>query len=638
MSDRLTHECGVALVRLKQPIERFQAMQGDPLWPLRRLYLLMEKQHNRGQDGAGIAVVRSGMPPGDQFIDRLRSAKRSPIERLFATALGPAERIGAEELRRMHPVELKRRMPFLGELLLGHLRYGTHSGDGTDLCHPYLRRHSVASRNLALAGNFNLTNSAELFARLVGFGLHPVGDADTGVVLEKIGHALDREHEFLASTMGPGSFRNLDGHELAAAVSHELDLFRVLRNATESFDGGFVLAGLVGNGDAFVLRDAAGIRPAYWVETDDAIGIASERPALAAAFSVDPRAVHELEPGHAIAMRADGTHRIERVLPEAPARRCTFERIYFSRGNDPDIYRERKALGQALAPRVLEAAGEDLGRTVFGYIPNTSETAYLGLVQELERLAAARAADRICESLRAGTLTEAEVRRLAHPRIRAEKVATKDQKLRTFITADGPRRDLVSHVYDITRGSIEPGDTLVVVDDSIVRGTTLRDSIITMLARLEPSRIIVVSSAPPIKYPDCYGIDMSQLGRFIAFEAAVSLLRERGMASVLSEVEERCRAQEHLPADRMRNEVAAIYAPFTDDEIGARVAALIRAPHLPWRGRLDVIYQSVEGLRAAMPHHRGDWYFTGDYPTPGGVRVLNNAYLRWRAGDDRRAY
>ena len=638
MGDRLTHECGLALIRLKKPIEWFQSEHDDALWGLRRLYLLMEKQHNRGQDGAGIAVVKRDMPPGEQFIDRLRSAKRGPVERIFADALGPASKLGSADLRRLHPVELKRRIPFLGEVMLGHLRYGTHSGSGSSLCHPYLRRSSVASRNLALAGNFNLTNAGDIFRRLVSLGINPVGDADTGVVLEKIGHFLDREHEFLAGTAGPGSFRNLEGEQLAATVSHEVDLARVLRHAVEAFDGGYVLGGIVGNGDAFVLRDAHGIRPAFWVETPEAIAVASERPALCVTFGVAPTAVREVPPGHVLAMKADGRVSVERVLPEAEPRQCTFERIYFSRGNDHQIYEERKALGRNLARRVLDAVDWNVERTVFGFIPNTSETAYLGLLQELEQLVAERSADELCALVKSGKATEADVRRLVHPRIRAEKVATKDQKLRTFITADGARKDLVSHVYDITRGTVRPGDTLVVIDDSIVRGTTLRESIVTMLARLEPSRIVIVSSAPPILYPDCYGIDMSQLGRFIAFEAAVALLGERGMGQVVEEVEARCALQADLPAERLRNEVRAIYEPFTVEELGAKVAQLIRPAGLRWGGRLDVLYQSIEGLRAAMPGYTGDWYFTGDYPTPGGYRVLNTAFLNWRRGDERRAY
>jgi amidophosphoribosyltransferase len=374
------------------------------------------------------------------------------------------------------------------------------------------------------------------------------------------------------------------------------------------------------------------------VETPEAVAVASERPALASVLGVRHADVRELEPGHALVMRADGSHGVERVTGPAPARQCTFERIYFSRGNDPDIYEERKALGRSLARRVLDAVGWDVERTVFGFIPNTSETAYLGLLQEMERLVAERAAGELWALVQAGKATEADVRRLVHPRIRAEKVATKDQKLRTFITSDGARKDLVSHVYDITRGTVRAGDTLVVIDDSIVRGTTLRESIITMLARLEPARIVIASSAPPILYPDCYGIDMSQLGRFIAFEAAIALLRERGMEQVLVDAEARCIAQEGLPPERMRNEVQAIYAPFTLDELSAKVAALIRSPSLAWRGRLDVLYQSVDGLRAAMPRFTGDWYFTGDYPTPGGLRVLNTAFLNWRRGEDRRAY
>jgi amidophosphoribosyltransferase len=638
MGDRLTHECGLALIRLKKPIEWFHSELGDALWGLRRLYLLMEKQHNRGQDGAGIAVVKRDMPPGEQFIDRLRSAKRTPIERIFAEAMGPASRIPADEFRRMHPTELKRRIPFLGEAMLGHLRYGTHSGDGSALCHPYLRRSNVTSRNLALAGNFNLTNSADIFRRLVSFGINPVGDADTGVILEKIGHFIDREHEFLHSTAGPGSFRNLDGRELAATISRELDIGRVLRHATEGFDGGYVLGGLLGNGDAFVLRDAHGIRPAFWVETPEAIAVASERPALASVLGLRTSEIQELEPGCALVMKADGEPAIERIHAEAEPRQCTFERIYFSRGSDPDIYEERKALGRNLARRVLDAVDWDTERTVFGFIPNTSETAYIGLVQELERLAADRSATELWSLVRAGKATEADVRRLAHTRIRAEKVANKDQKLRTFITSDSARKDLVSHVYDITRGTVRPGDTLVVIDDSIVRGTTLRESIVTMLSRLDPARIVVVSSAPPILYPDCYGIDMSQLGRFIAFEAAVALLRERGMERTIEEVEARCLAQAELPADRMQNEVRALYEPFSLEELSAKVSSLIRSPQLAWKGRLDVIYQSVEGLRAAMPRYTGDWYFTGNYPTPGGFRVLNTAFLNWRRGDERRAY
>lgn len=638
MGERLTHECGLALLRLKRPLAWFQTQLGDPLWGLRKLYLLMEKQHNRGQDGAGIATAKFDMPPGELFMDRIRTAKRSPIERIFQEVMKPANALGAAGLARMHPTELKRSIPMLGEVMLGHLRYGTHAGNGSGLCHPYLRTSNVASRNLALAGNFNLTNSRELFDQLVSYGLNPVGDADTGVMLEKIGHFLDREHRFLAGTMGPGTFRNLDGAELAAAISREIDLVRVLGKATEDCDGGFVLAGFLGNGDCFALRDRHGIRPAFYVETDDAIAVASERPALVTALGVEPSAVQPLPPAHALVVKADGTVRLDAYAEAGPERQCTFERIYFSRGNDASIYRERKALGEQLAPRVLDAVGWNAWSTVFGFIPNTSETAFLGLLQRMERLVAERAAEELWALVQKGTATREDVARLCHPRIRAEKVATKDQKLRTFITNDAARNELVSHVYDITRDTVQPGDTLVVIDDSIVRGTTLRESIITMLSRLDPARIVVVSSAPPVMYPDCYGIDMSQLGRFIAFEAAIALHIERGTSRILAEVEERCVAQQHTEPARMQNHVRAIYDAFTLEELSAKVAQLVRAPGLAWQGPIHVLYQTIEGLHAAMPGYTGDWYFTGNYPTPGGLKVLNTAYINWRRNNEKRSY
>ncbi len=638
MGDRLTHECGLALLRLKKPLSWFQSELGDPLWGLRRLYLLMEKQHNRGQDGAGIAMAKFDMPPGEHFIDRIRSAKRSPIERIFAEVMKPAQALTPDELVHMHPTELKRRIPMLGEVMMGHLRYGTFAGNGSGLCHPYLRTSNVGSRNLALAGNFNLTNSRELFDALVSYGLNPVGDADTGVMLEKIGHFLDKEHRFLASTMGPGTFRNLEGAELATAISHELDLARVLRQATEDCDGGYVLAGLLGNGDCFALRDPHGIRPAFYVETEEAIAVASERPALVTVLGVKPDQVRPLPPAHALVVKAGGSIAIERYAEPGPERQCTFERIYFSRGNDAAIYRERKALGEQLAARVLNAVDWKIDSTVFGYIPNTSETAYYGLLQRMERLVAERTGDQLWTLIQSGKATREDVMRMAHPRIRAERVATKDQKLRTFITHDAARKELVNHVYDITRETVQPGETLVVIDDSIVRGTTLRESIITMLSRLEPARIVVVSSAPPIMYPDCYGIDMSQLGRFIAFEAAIALHHELGSADLLAEVEERCLAQQHLRADRMQNHVKAVYDSFSLEQISSKVAQLVRPAKLAWGGRIDVLYQTIAGLHAAMPGYSGDWYFTGNYPTPGGYKVLNTAYLNWRRNSEARSY
>jgi amidophosphoribosyltransferase len=642
VSDPIKHECGLALVRLKKPLGHFRERDGDPAWGLRRLFLLMEKQHNRGQDGAGLAAVKFDMPAGEGFLERERTAKRNPIERLFDEAFEPFAKLGRKELDTLPDLELKRKVRFLGEVLVGHLRYGTHSGRTTAVCHPYLRPSVVPSRTLALAGNFNLTNSARLFAKLVEYGLHPVGDSDTQVALEKIGYFLDREHEHLAATLGPGSFRGLEGRELADEIGRELDLVRILRKATASFDGGYVFAGLLGNGDAFVCRDPAGIRPCFVHEDDDCVAIASERAALCTVFHAEPDAVRPLAPGHVLELKRDGRVRIEEFAAPAALRQCTFERIYFSRGNDRDIYRERKRLGANLAPRVLETLGGSLRKAVFGFIPNTSETAYLGLVEELDRLSRESAAREITALAKAGTATPERIAELLAETPRAEKVAHKDQRLRTFITHDAARTSLVNHVYDITRGTVASDETLVVVDDSIVRGTTLRESIVTMLARLNPRRIVIASSAPPIMYPDCYGIDMSQLGRFIAFEAAVGLLRDRGEESLLDEVERDCLAQADWPDERMRNHVRRIYDRFTLDELSAKVSQLVTSPRLAaeagWHGTVEVLYQSVEGLREAMPEHRGDWYFTGDYPTPGGYRVLNAAYLNWRRGSDGRAY
>ncbi len=638
MSDRILHECGLAVVRLLKPLDWYREAHGDLLWGVRRLFLLMEKQHNRGQDGAGIGTVRFDMPPGELFIDRARSAKRNPIERLFDSVMGPIARLSDTQLDALDATELKRRMPLLGELMLGHLRYGTHGGRSTDVCHPYLRKNIVASRNLAVAGNFNLTNSPQLFRELVDYGLDPVGESDTQVVLEKIGYYLDREHDHLAATMGEGSFLGLADRALAEQVSRDLDLIRVLRHASERFDGGYVFAGLIGNGDLFVCRDPAGIRPAFIHRDESVVAVASERAALVTAFNVSPEDIEELPPAHALEVKRDGRVRIESYIDPLPERQCTFERIYFSRGNDRDIYRERKRLGANVAPRVLDRIDWDIEHAVFGFIPNTAETAFMGLREEIDALLRRRNGEELWRRIESGQVTREDVDRLIRTRARTEKVAHKDQRLRTFITHDGARRDLVSHVYDVTRGSITTDDTLVVVDDSIVRGTTLRESIITMLARLNPRRIVVVSSAPPIMYPDCYGIDMSQLGRFIAFEAAVALLHERGEAELLAEVEEACREQAELPDDRMQNHVARIYDRFTLDEISDRIAGLIRSDRLTWDGEISVVYQTVEGLREAMPGHAGDWYFTGEYPTPGGYRVLNRAYLNWRKKDEGRAY
>jgi amidophosphoribosyltransferase len=597
----------------------------------------MEKQRNRGQDGAGIATVKFDMPPGEPFVRRLRTIKHNALERIFDASTEDLKSLQAST----DPDEIlacKSKFNFLGEVYLGHLRYGTHSGRGVSNCHPLIRKDNTASRNLVLAGNFNMTNSAQLFAQLIEYGLNPVGDSDTQVILERIGYFLDLEHRHLRASMGPGSFLNLDGRALAQAISQDVDLVRILRRASEGWDGGYLFGGLLGNGDMFVCRDPAGIRPGFWVETDDVIAVASERPPLVTVFDLPPSAVHPIPPGHVLVVKRDGTVRVEPFTDLLPQRQCTFERVYFSRGNDPDIYRERKQLGCHLARRVLDLIDWKVRSTVFGFVPNTAETASLGLVQEAQRLVRARQVDDVWHHIEQGTASRAQLQELQMDLVRVERVAYKDQKLRTFITHDAARRDLVMHVYDIVRDIVTPQDTLVMLDDSIVRGTTLRESIITILGRLNPARIIIVSSAPPICYPDCYGIDMSHLNRFIAFQAAVALVEDAGETALLDEIEADCLAQADRPPEQMVNHVARLYDRFDQEALEGKIAELVRPADSPWQGRLDVIYQTIDGLRQAMPEHTGDWYFTGDYPTAGGYKVLNTAYLNWRQGLDARAY
>lgn len=637
MSDFIGHECGLAVVRLRQPLSYYRDRYGDPAWGLRRTFLLMEKQHNRGQDGAGLAVVKLDMPPGEKFVRRNRSDKNNAIERVFDAVMNDVARLG-KKASMGDDLTLKRACEFLGEIYMGHLRYGTHSGRTMANCHPLLRKNNVGSQNLALAGNFNMTNASELFRKLVDYGLNPVGDSDTQVIVERLSYALDCEHDLLRQSIGPGSFRSLDGRELADEISAELNIQRILRHASHDWDGGYVFAGIIGNGDTFVCRDPAGIRPGFFHIDDEVVAVASERAALANVFDVPITQIEAISPGHVLAIKKSG--RIEHVPYTDPLERreCTFERIYFSRGNDPDIYGERKSLGHLLAPRIFDAIDGDVDNAVFSFIPNTAETAFLGLVEEMDHLARVRRVEDLWTQIESGTVQRSDLDHLANGRLRAEKIAHKDQRLRTFITHDTARRDLVTHIYDITRGVVKETDTLVVMDDSIVRGTTLRESIITILSRLNPKRIIVVSSAPPIFYPDCYGIDMSQLGRFIAFEAAVELLHDRGESHILDEVEEKCRIQATVPPASMVNHVREIFDRFTLQEIEQKVAQLVRPSHLSWTGEVDVMYQSVADLNKAIPDHSGDWVFTGNYPTPGGFRVLNRSYLHWRENLDVRAY
>ncbi|MBT5136577.1 MAG: amidophosphoribosyltransferase [Phycisphaerae bacterium] len=633
MSDRLTHECGLAFVRLRKPLHYYQEQYGDAAWGLRKTYLLMQKQYNRGQDGAGLGVVKFDMPAGDQFLLRVRSDKNNAIERIFDAITEDTEQL-RDAITPETEIDAKRSCSFLGEAYLGHLRYGTHAGNSMAMCHPFMRKSNVASRNIALAGNFNMTNSSELFKKLVEYGLDPAGDNDTQVILEKISYFLNDEHERLIK-----EHKLIDGRERAKTVSAALDIPRLLKKAAQYWDGGYVFASLIGNGDAFICRDPAGIRPAFIYIDDEVIACASERGALANVFNVDPDDIQQVAPGHVVVIKRDGTIQDAEFTTPIETRQCTFERIYFSRGNDPLIYNQRKRLGANLAPRVMKVLGEDIDRSFFSYIPNTAETCFLGLLEAVGGALRSLEADVIWNKIRDGSVTRTDLTKLNHTRVKAELIAHKDQRLRTFITHDAARRDLVTHIYDITRGLIEKDDTLVVVDDSIVRGTTLRESIITSLSQLNPKRIAVVSSAPPIMYPDCYGIDMSQIGKFIAFEAAVELTKERDNESLFADIAKQCEEQVKLPVSEMKNVVKELYEQFSLKEISCKIADLVRPKGLGWSGQLDIIYQDVDGLRAAMPEYTGDWYFTGDYPTPGGNAVVNRAYLHWYNGDEsKRAY
>jgi amidophosphoribosyltransferase len=637
MSDDIKHECGVAIVRLKKPLAHYREKHGTSLWGLKKLYLLMEKQRNRGQDGVGMCVLKQGVPFGQQYYFRAREYGASCLDRMWKNVHDELARLTRDlHLDANDEVALKRHFPYLGEVYLGHLRYGTHGGNGLDVCHPYARSSNWPSRYLSLAGNFNLTNVHELFEMLVRLGQHPTGDADTSTMMEKIGHFLDVANEALARQ---GEAQGLTGDALAKKIADELDMGRVLRKASRSWDGGYFMVGLVGHGASFAMRDPNGIRPGYWYEDDEVIAVASERVALVTCFNCLPEQVKEVTPGSALLISHRGEAAEIEILPPRERKSCTFERIYFSRGNDAEIYRERKALGRELVPALLKSIDYDLARTVIGYIPNTAESAYYGLLEGLESHLAEWKEQEILRHVQAGTLGKDTLKGILSVRPWQEKAAIKDAKLRTFISGDDDRSDLVSHAYDITRGILRPGeDNLVVIDDSIVRGTTLKQSILRMLSRLQPKKIVVLSSAPQIRYPDCYGIDMSELGRFIAFEAAVSLLRESGQAQVLEEVHQACKAEEASADPQPVNHVKRIYAPFTDEEISARISRLVTPPDLEWRGKVEIVFQTVAGLRWAIPNHTGDWYFTGDYPTPGGFRVVNRAFQNYMEKRQGRAY
>ena len=630
MSDFLQHECGIALLRLKKPLQHYIDTYGTAFYGLNKMYLLMEKQHNRGQDGAGLANIKLDVDPGHRYISRLRSVDSRPIQDIFARAMGRFEGLTGEELRDAE--RLQRDFAFTGEVFLAHLRYGTFGKNEVENCHPFLRQNNWRTRNLVVAGNFNMTNTDELFAKLVALGQHPKEMADTVTVLERIGHFLDEENQRLYDHFKE---EGLEKPAISEAIGEHLDLETVLQRAARSLDGGYVMCGMVGHGDAFVMRDPNGIRPAFWYEDDEVVVVASERPVIQTAFNVDADAVTELEPGHALIVKRNGETACKRVRPEAPRTACSFERIYFSRGNDRDIYEERKELGRLIVPKVMEAVEHDLDHTVTSFIPNTAEVSFYGLIKGLEDYLNR---SKIARILGLGSHPDAdEVHAILTERPRIEKIAIKDAKLRTFITEDKSRDDLVAHVYDITYGTVTPGvDNLVVIDDSIVRGTTLKRSILRILDRLEPRRIVVVSSAPQIRYPDCYGIDMAKLGDFVAFQAAVALIRERGLDHILEETYAKCKAQIELPKEQNTNQVQAIYAPFTEDEISDKVSELLTPQGM--KSEVKIIFQPLENLHKACPNHTGDWYFSGNFPTPGGHKVVNRAFVYYMEGRSERAY
>lgn len=637
MSEFISHECGIALVRLKKPLAYYQEKYGTPLWGFYQLFLLMEKQHNRGQDGAGVACVKLDVPAGEPYMFREREIKANPLDRIFKSLLKQYNaQVAGGNIHPEFPLTAKQHFDFCGELYLGHLRYGTSGGYSLSSCHPYFRRSTWPTRNLMLAGNFNITNTSELNDSLIALGQHPIFATDTQALLEKIGFYLDGEHERIYEEL---KALGLPGTEITRRINDDLDPARVLRSAAANWDGGYTLAGAVGNGDAFVLRDPSGIRPCHWFENDEVVAIASERAPLCTVFDLDPGQVNEIDPGCAVVIKKDGSARMERIKPALPKTSCTFERIYFSRGNDADIYRERKALGAGLADQILSSIGGDLENSVFSFIPNTAEVAYFGLMSELRYRRRAQVKQALLDAAKAGTITEALVDDLILRNWpRGEKLVTKDVKLRTFISQEKSRNSLASLVYDITYGVVQPADHLVCVDDSIVRGTTLRRSILRILKRLNPKKIIIASTAPQIRYPDCYGIDMSEIGKFVAFEAAITLLKERGQVAVITDVYNLCREALRNPAAEPVNHVRKIYEPFTAEEISAKITQLVSPPPNGWRGGIEIIYQSVENLHRALPENTGDWYFTGKYPTPGGYRVVHQAYVNYFEKNEGRSY
>ncbi len=634
MSEAIKHECGIVLVRLLKPLDFYKQKYGTPFYGLNKLYLLMEKQHNRGQDGAGIASVKFDVDPGYKYISRERSNSSTPIKDIFKTVNLEFEKVYKENPEKINdPQWFKNNVRFAGEVFLGHLRYGTFGRNSIEACHPFIRENNWMSRNLVIAGNFNLTNVDDLFNTLIDIGQHPKEYSDTITILEKIGHFLDEENAALVKKY---KAQGISKQEISKLIAKEINIASILQNSCRKWDGGYVMSGLIGNGDSFIMRDPAGIRPAFYYQDDEVVVAASERPAIQTAFNLHSSKVQELPPGHALIIRKAGEVSLERFRDDLPKKPCSFERIYFSRGTDVEIYRERKALGRFLAPTIRKEINDDFLNTVFGFIPNTAETCFMGLMDAMREHTHEIQKQKLLELT--GRPTPEDLDKILIIRPRVEKVAVKDVKMRTFITQDSSRNELAAHVYDITYGVVRPGvDSLVMVDDSIVRGTTLRESIFKILDRTGPIKIVFVSSAPQIRYPDCYGIDMAKLGDFIAFQAAIALLKETGQENIIEEVYQEAKAQLAGTAETMRNAVKDIYKPFTAEQISHKIAELLRPDNV--KAEIKIIYQSIENLHKACPNHKGDWYFTGNYPTPGGTRVVNRSFVNYYEGrGNERAY
>ncbi len=631
MTEPLKHECGIVMIRLLKPLEYYQQKYGTWQYGLNKLYLLMEKQHNRGQEGAGLAVVKLQSPPGSEFIFRERATGSGAISEIFSNVYQNYEKIPADKLH--DPVYASQHLPFAGELFLGHLRYSTTGKSGISYVHPFLRRSNWKSRNLALAGNFNMTNVDEIFSDLVAEGQHPRDFADTFVLLESLGHHLDREVQFQYDKYGKD--RQVKGEELNKLIEENLDIHFMLNKASEKWDGGFTIGGLIGCGDSFVFRDPWGIRPAFYYHDEEIVVVASERPVIQTALGLNVSDIKELNPGQAIIVKKEGQVLFSQIQEPKKVLPCSFERIYFSRGSDADIYNERKKLGELLLPQILKAINSDVQHTVFSFIPNTAEVAFFGMTDAFNKYMNDVKLRKISE--KGTSITEDELKRILSMRVRTEKVVIKDIKLRTFIAQDNSRDDLAAHVYDVTYYSVIPNeDNLVVIDDSIVRGTTLKQSIIKILDRIHPKKIVIVSSSPQIRYPDCYGIDMSRMSEFAAFRAAIELLEERGMQHVIDDVYRKSLAQKDKPKEEIVNYVKEIYAPFTDEEISKKMAEMLTPKET--KAEIELVFQSIENLHKATPNHKGDWYFSGNYPTPGGNRMVNTAFLNYIEGSDQRSY